>query len=78
MLAALDSGKLAAAGVDVISQEQQPDLREHPVLAYARSHDNLIVTPHIAGLTVDSESKTGAYAFEALRRAMGYPAEQVA
>jgi phosphoglycerate dehydrogenase-like enzyme len=78
MLAALGSGKLAAAGVDVISGEQQPDLRDHPVLAYARSHDNLIVTPHIAGLTVDSESKTGAYAFAALRAALGYGAEAVA
>jgi phosphoglycerate dehydrogenase-like enzyme len=78
MLAALDSGKLAAAGVDVISEEQQADLRDHPVVRYAREHDNLVITPHMAGLTVDSESKTGAYAFAALRRAIGYHMEAVA
>jgi phosphoglycerate dehydrogenase-like enzyme/CMP-N-acetylneuraminic acid synthetase len=78
MLAALDSGRLAAAGVDVVSEEQQADLREHPVVRYAREHDNLVITPHMAGLTVDSESKTGAYAFQALRREIGYDVEAVA
>lgn len=68
MLRALEKGKLAAAAVDVITGEQSSEISDHPVIRYARSHDNLIVTPHMAGLTVDSEMKAGSYAFEALSR----------
>jgi D-3-phosphoglycerate dehydrogenase len=57
MLDALKSGKLAAAAVDVITNESLPDKWNHPVIKYARENDNLIITPHTAGLTVDSESK---------------------
>jgi phosphoglycerate dehydrogenase-like enzyme len=68
MLRALETGKLAAAAVDVITGEQSASISDHPVIRYARSHENLIVTPHMAGLTVDSEMKAGTYAFDALRR----------
>ena len=36
---------------------------EHPLIKYAQTHENLIITPHIAGLTYDSERKaqTAAY-----------------
>jgi phosphoglycerate dehydrogenase-like enzyme/CMP-N-acetylneuraminic acid synthetase len=71
LLAALDSGKLRAAGVDVVSGEQTDALAEHPVIRYARTHENLIVTPHMAGLTVESELKTARYAFDALRAELG-------
>ena len=71
LLAALKSGKLAAAGVDVISNEQQSDLRNHPLIVYARNNSNLVVTPHIAGLTVESEAKTAVYAFKAIQRELG-------
>lgn len=71
LLDALRSGKLTAAGVDVISDEQQPNLRNHPLIEYAKANDNLIVTPHIAGLTVESETKTAMYAFGALLEALG-------
>jgi len=57
MLDALQSGKLKAAAVDVISEEHEKDKLNHPVIQYAREHNNLLVTPHIAGCTVDSESK---------------------
>jgi phosphoglycerate dehydrogenase-like enzyme len=71
LLDALRSGKLTAAGVDVISNEQQPELRSHPLITYAKANDNLIVTPHIAGLTVESETKTALYAFDALLETLG-------
>lgn len=57
MIEALKSGKLRAAAVDVITGEDRPYKWDHPVIAYARENPNLIVSPHTAGLTVDSESK---------------------
>jgi phosphoglycerate dehydrogenase-like enzyme len=57
LLDALATGKLAGAAVDVISGENTVDSLGHPLLEYAREHDHLIVTPHVAGLTVESETK---------------------
>lgn len=57
MIEALKSGKLKAAAVDVISDEDRLYKWDHPVIAAAREYKNLIVSPHTAGLTVDSESK---------------------
>jgi phosphoglycerate dehydrogenase-like enzyme len=33
-------------------------MAEHPLVAYARLHSNLIITPHIGGGTVESMAKT--------------------
>jgi D-3-phosphoglycerate dehydrogenase len=57
MIEALKDGKLKAAAVDVISGEDNMYKWDHPVIKYARENNNLIVSPHTAGLTVDSESK---------------------
>jgi len=51
LLAALESGKVAAAGLDVIHDEWREDSRESPLVQYALEHDNLIITPHIGGCT---------------------------
>lgn len=53
-LNALSSGHVAAAGLDVIVGEWSDNLINHPLIKYARSHDNLIITPHIGGSTVES------------------------
>jgi D-3-phosphoglycerate dehydrogenase / 2-oxoglutarate reductase len=53
----LKSGKVRAAAVDVIMGEFTSNKNEHPLIVHARQYDNLIVTPHIAGLTYDSEGK---------------------
>jgi len=55
LLAALKNGPLAAAGLDVIDGEWLDNLADHPLIAYSRSHDNLIITPHIGGVTVESQ-----------------------
>lgn len=54
LLDALESGHVSAAGLDVIDGEWRTDLADHPLIRYAREHDNLIITPHIAGATVES------------------------
>jgi D-3-phosphoglycerate dehydrogenase len=55
-LAALQAGRLAGAGLDVISGERRPDIGNHPLIQYAKNHDNLLITPHIGGVTYDSQS----------------------
>ena len=63
----LKNGKILAAGVDVISNEFTGERDNHLLIQHARNHDNLIITPHIAGLTRDSEHKAQAAAYEALK-----------
>jgi D-3-phosphoglycerate dehydrogenase len=58
LLAALQDGQLSAAGLDVIDGEWMDDMYSHPLLAYAREHANLVITPHIGGVTWESQSMT--------------------
>lgn len=60
---ALESGKIRAAGVDVIRNENSESIRDNVLIKYAKRSDNLIITPHIAGLSTDSESKAQLAAF---------------
>jgi D-3-phosphoglycerate dehydrogenase len=52
LLEGLESGRLAAAGLDVL--EGEPDIETHPLLKYARTHDNLLITPHCGGYSPDA------------------------
>lgn len=61
LIAALKSGKLRAAAVDVIRNEHLAVKFNLPLIKYAREHNNLSVTPHIAGATVESEYKAAKY-----------------
>jgi D-3-phosphoglycerate dehydrogenase len=58
----LEAGHLAAAGLDTVDGEYDPDFGarfgQSRLAAYARAHDNLILTPHIGGSTVDAWSET--------------------
>ena len=56
MLDALSSRRLAGAGLDVIVGEWRNDLQDHPLIQYARSNQNLVISPHIGGATVESQS----------------------
>jgi phosphoglycerate dehydrogenase-like enzyme len=68
MLDALKSGHLAGAALDVFEGEYLPtfaeSFRAHPVLEYARTHDNLILTPHIGGSTIDAWRSTEAHSIQ--------------
>jgi D-3-phosphoglycerate dehydrogenase / 2-oxoglutarate reductase len=60
LLAALNSGHLGGAAVDTLGGEQ-PDgahLQGHPLVEYARNHENLIVLPHLGGATVEATERT--------------------
>jgi len=54
LLENLRNGKVAAAGLDVISDEWRSDMGTHPLVQYAKEHKNLVITPHIGGCTRDS------------------------
>jgi len=57
LLEALRSGKLGGAALDVLAGEYS-DITKHPLVEYARTHENLIITPHVGGLTRESIEKT--------------------
>lgn len=52
LVSALREGRLASAGLDVLSGE--PEIATHPLVAYAKDHDNLVITPHIGGFSPDA------------------------
>ena len=58
LLEALQSGKLGGAGLDVIHGEWSKDLYHHPLIQYARAHDNLLIVPHLGGVTFESQATT--------------------
>jgi D-3-phosphoglycerate dehydrogenase len=58
LLDGLRSGHLAGAALDVLCGENSDGMEDHPLVAYARAHDNLLITPHIGGCTVESMEKT--------------------
>jgi phosphoglycerate dehydrogenase-like enzyme len=65
-LEALRSGKVAAAGVDTINGEWNENIQDHPLVAYARDHDNLLISPHVGGITYEAQEMAYARAAEHL------------
>jgi D-3-phosphoglycerate dehydrogenase len=52
LVEALEDGKIAGAALDVFEDEPLPG--SHVLVRYAREHENLLLTPHIAGSTKES------------------------
>jgi D-3-phosphoglycerate dehydrogenase len=63
LLAALNDGQIAGAGLDVLNQE--PPAKDHPLV----NHAKVVVTPHTAGITKQS--------FDALGRAVADNVERL-
>jgi len=52
LLNALSKNKIAGAALDVFTEEPLP--KNSKLIKYAKSHDNLLITPHIAASTKES------------------------
>lgn len=63
-LKALENGKVASAGLDVIDGEWSDRLQDHPLIRFAREHGRLLISPHIGGITYESNEA-------AFRRSIG-------
>jgi D-3-phosphoglycerate dehydrogenase len=61
LLDALYTRQLAGAALDVLCDEDSSGMQANQLVAYARAHDNLIITPHIGGCTVESMEKTECF-----------------
>lgn len=70
LLAALRSGRLAGAALDVLSGEDSTGMASHPLVRYAETHPNLLITPHIGGCAVESMQKTELFLCDRLLDAM--------
>lgn len=70
-LSALESGKIACAGIDVLANELEGSIAKEPLVQYARRHKNLIITPHIGGFTYDAQEKAFRHAARKLMAFLG-------
>jgi D-3-phosphoglycerate dehydrogenase len=52
LLTALETSQMGAAGLDVLADE--PDIEQSSLYHYARTHENLIITPHCGGFSHDA------------------------
>lgn len=66
LLLALASGRLAGAALDVLSNETAEGMGQSPLVAWARTHPQLLITPHLGGCTRESMEKTEVLMAEAL------------
>jgi D-3-phosphoglycerate dehydrogenase len=69
LIKALTHKYLLGAALDVIAQERDNENRQKsPLLDYAESHDNLLITPHIGGATYESMAKTEIFMAHKLKK----------
>ena len=62
LIRALEEGKIAAAGLDVLEEEPTP--KDNPLL----DMDNVLVTPHMAGFAQESGEKSRVFAMQNVTR----------
>ena len=50
----------------MIDGEWRTDLERHPLICYANTHDNLVISPHIGGVTHESQRMAYAHTVDKL------------
>lgn len=74
LVASLKNKKIAGAAVDVIEDEY--NITNNTLMAYAQQNDNLIITPHIGGNTYESFTKTELFLLSKLKKALNLEYQQ--
>ena len=72
LLDLLGEGKLGGAALDVLPGDhafpfQRWGTEHYAAVSYAKEHDNLIITPHIAGSTEDAWHETQSYVIDKVK-----------
>jgi len=70
LLSALRSGRVAGAALDVLCEEHSGGMASHPLVQFAETHSNLLLTPHIGGCAVEAMQKTEIFLAERLLSAL--------
>jgi D-3-phosphoglycerate dehydrogenase len=68
LLYALKKKKIKGAAIDVIKGEQNLNLKKNKLVLYSKKNENLLITPHIAGLTPQSEAKAMNISIELIKK----------
>jgi len=66
LMRALKSKKIKFAALDVIQNEQNFNSSSNKLIQFSKNNNNLIITPHMAGLTYESEIIAANIIFEKL------------
>jgi len=64
----MESGRIAAAGLDIIDGEWLEDKYNHPLIAYSRRNPRLYITPHVGGTSPDAVRMTARHNFQKVVR----------
>lgn len=71
LLLALKNKKIAGVALDVLVGENKIGLKnKNPMLEYAKRNKNLIITPHIGGMTADSAAKARIFIAQKIKEAV--------
>ncbi len=68
LLNALKKNKIKKAVVDVVKNEQKRNLINHKLIEYSKNNENLTITPHMAGLTFESENIASEIIFKKIMK----------
>ena len=73
LLRALEARKIAGYATDVLTGENDfgGDCSGHPLVRYAQKHRNILITPHIGGMTREARTATDIFIATRLRQATG-------
>ena len=64
----LEKGIIKAAAVDVVREEHKLNYKKNKLIEYAKKNSNLLISPHIAGLTYESEKKAANISIKLLEK----------
>jgi D-3-phosphoglycerate dehydrogenase / 2-oxoglutarate reductase len=63
----MKGGHLWGYGTDVIHGEWMDDITQHPLVAYMKEGGNIVITPHIGGVTLESQSMSYTHTANKIR-----------